>query len=232
MTRDTFSDCHPIVNLYYFAVMLIFSMFLTHLVMLLLSLLCACAYCILQRGFYKGIWKKIQLLLPMAAAVICINTLCNHYGVTTLFYLPGGNAVTLEAAVYGLVMAVMLTTVLLWFSCWNTVMTTDKFVYLFSRILPGLSLILTMCFRFIPCFARQAAQIRKAQKGIGRDLSEGPLRQRLQRTLNSFSILVTWGWKTESIQRTVCLPEATGKKAGPPFLCFGWIREIKSCWSA
>lgn len=220
MTRDTFSDCHPIVNLYYFAVMLIFSMFLTHLVMLLLSLLCACAYCILQRGFYKGIWKKIQLLLPMAAAVICINTLCNHYGVTTLFYLPGGNAVTLEAAVYGLVMAVMLTTVLLWFSCWNTVMTTDKFVYLFSRILPGLSLILTMCFRFIPCFARQAAQIRKAQKGIGRDLSEGPLRQRLQRTLNSFSILVTWGLENGIDTADSMLARGYGQKGRTAFSLF------------
>lgn len=193
MTKDTFSACHPIVNLYYFAVMLVFGMFLTHPVMLLISLLCAGAYCTLQRGFYQGIWKKLKLLLPMAAAVICINTLFNHYGITTLCYLPGGNAVTLEAAVYGLVMAVMLTAVLLWFSCWNEVMTTDKFVYLFGRILPGLSLILTMCFRFIPCFTRMAAQIQKAQKGIGRDVTEGTLRQRMGRTLNCFSILVTWG---------------------------------------
>lgn len=193
MTKDTFSACHPVVNLYYFAVMLIFSMFLTHPVMLFISLACACAYCTLQRGFRNGVWKNLQLLLPMAAAVVCINSLFNHYGVTTLFYLPGGNAVTLEAAMYGLVMAVMLAEVLLWFSCWNEVMTSDKFVYLFGRILPGLSLILTMCFRFVPCFARQAKRINQAQKGIGRDFEEGSMMQRIGRALTSFSILITWG---------------------------------------
>lgn len=193
MTKDTFSDCHPVVNLYYFAVMLILSMFLTHPVMLFISLACACAYCTLQRGFRNGVWKNLQLLLPMAAAVVCINSLFNHYGVTTLFYLPGGNAVTLEAAMYGLVMAVMLAEVLLWFSCWNEVMTSDKFVYLFGRILPGLSLILTMCFRFVPCFARQAKRIHQAQKGIGRDFEEGSVMQRIRRALTSFSILITWG---------------------------------------
>lgn len=193
MTKDSFSSCHPIVNLYYFAVMLISSMFLTHPVMLLISLLCACTYCTLQRGFQNGVWKKMKLLLPLAAAVICINMLFNHYGITVLGYLPGGNALTLEAAVYGLVMAVMLAEVLLWFSCWNEVMTSDKFVYLFGRILPGLSLILTMCFRFVPCFGRQAKKILQAQKGIGRDPMEGSLMQRMRKMLTGFSILVTWG---------------------------------------
>lgn len=193
MRQDSFSSCHPFVNLYYFAVMLILSMCLTHPVMLVISMLCACSYGTLLRGFRNGVRKKMRLLLPVAAAVVCINTLFNHYGVTILFYLPGGNAVTLEAAVYGLVMAAVMAEVVIWFACWNDVMTTDKFVYLFGRILPGLSLILTMCFRFVPCFSRQAKRIILAQKGIGRDPADGMLLQKIKRALAVFSILTTWG---------------------------------------
>jgi energy-coupling factor transport system permease protein len=37
-----------------------------------------------------------------------LNPLFNHAGVTLLFYLPGGNPVTLESMVYGLAAATML----------------------------------------------------------------------------------------------------------------------------
>lgn len=68
-----------------------------------------------------------------------------------LFYLKTG-PVTLEAIVYGLVLASMLFISILWFSCYNKVMTTDKFVYLFGRVIPALSLVLSMVFRFVPRF--------------------------------------------------------------------------------
>lgn len=164
MKEDVFSACHPAVNLYYFAVMLILGMFLVHPVMLGISLLCSCTYASLLKGFNEGVWNKMKILFPMALAVICVNTLFNHYGVTLLFYLPDGNGVTLESAVYGLVMASVMTAVMLWFSCYNCVMTTDKFVYLFGRILPGLSLILSMCFRYVPCFSRQGKRIIQADR--------------------------------------------------------------------
>ncbi len=71
-----------------------------------------------------------------------------------LFYLKTG-PVTLEAIVYGLVLASMLFISILWFSCYNKVMTTDKFVYLFGRVIPALSLVLSMVFRFVPRFGQQ-----------------------------------------------------------------------------
>ena len=67
---------------------------------------------------------------------------------------------TLEAIVYGLVLASMLFISILWFSCYNKVMTTDKFVYLFGRVIPALSLVLSMVFRFVPRFGQQLTVIR------------------------------------------------------------------------
>lgn len=42
---------------------------------------------------------------------------------------------TLESIAYGCAAAVMLVAVLFWFSCYNEVMTSDKFMYLFGRII-------------------------------------------------------------------------------------------------
>lgn len=69
----------------------------------------------------------------------------NHYGVTMLYYVKSsGNWITLEALVYGVVLGAVMFVVIQWFSCYNKVMTTDKFIYLFGRIIPALSLILSM----------------------------------------------------------------------------------------
>ena len=115
----------------------------------------------------------------------------NHYGVTTLFYLKTG-PVTLEAIVYGIVLASMLFIAILWFSCYNEVMTTDKFVYLFGRVIPALSLVLSMVFRFVPKFNAQVKVIRNGQKCVGRDMSNGKLIKKIRYGLTILSILITW----------------------------------------
>ena len=66
------------------------------------------------------------------------NLAFNHEGATILAYLPSGNPLTLESIVYGLSAAVMMASVILWFSCYNAVMTSDKFAYLFGRVIPAL----------------------------------------------------------------------------------------------
>jgi hypothetical protein len=50
----------------------------------------------------------------------------------------------MESIVYGLAAAFMFVTVIIWFSCFNAVMTSDKFIYLFGKVIPALSLILAM----------------------------------------------------------------------------------------
>lgn len=73
-----------------------------------------------------------------------MNLAFNHQGATILAYLPSGNPLTLESIAYGFAAAAMLAAVVLWFSCWNTVMTSDKLMHLFGRVVPALSLLLSM----------------------------------------------------------------------------------------
>lgn len=54
---------------------------------------------------------------------------------TPLFFL-NGNAVTLEAILYGLDIAVMLVAVMYWFKCYNHIMTSEKVLFLFGRAIP------------------------------------------------------------------------------------------------
>lgn len=107
-------------------------------------------------------------------------------------YLPGGNPLTLESIIYGIAAAVMLVTVISWFSCYNAVMTSDKFVYLFGRVAPALSLILSMTLRFVPRFKAQLKVVANAQRCLGRDVTNGSLLQRAKHGLRILFIMVTW----------------------------------------
>jgi energy-coupling factor transport system permease protein len=86
----------------------------------------------------------------------------------------------------------MLVTVISWFSCFNAVITSDKFVYLFGRVIPALSLILSMSLRFVPRFKAQLHVISNAQKCVGRDVSNGSILKRARHGIKILSIMVTW----------------------------------------
>ena len=179
------------VNFVYFTLVLMFSMFFMHPVYLTASLLCAAAFSIRLSG-KSTLRPQLKFLLPTVLAVALINPAFSHAGVTILAYLPSGNPLTLESIVYGTAAAVMLAAVILWFSCFNVVMTTDKFVYLFGRVIPAMSLVLSMAFRFVPRFAAQFREVSEAQRCIGRDLSEGSAVERIKKAASIVSIMVTW----------------------------------------
>ena len=103
-------------------------------------------------------------------------------------HLKGRKAVRL----YGVAAAVMLASVVLWFSSYNEVMTSDKFVYLFGRVIPALSLVLSMALRFIPKFRAQMQTVSEAQACIGRDTKNGSVFRRVGNAVKIFSIMVTW----------------------------------------
>lgn len=189
--RDTFSSYHPIINFLYFGLVLVFSMCFMHPICLGVSLVTALSYSIYLRG-RKAVRFSLTFILPMTLLAALINPAFNHEGMTILTYLPSGNPLTAESITYGVAAAVMLATVILWFSCYNEVMTSDKFVYLFGRIIPALSLVLSMTLRFVPKFKVQLHVVSEAQRCVGRDVSDGKLLQRLKNTVTILSIMVTW----------------------------------------
>ncbi len=189
--KDAFSGCHPLVNFLYFGLVIGFCMFFMHPVCLMISLFCAVCYHILLNG-RKSVCFLLRYALPLMLVTAIINPAFNHQGSVILCYLPTGNPLTLESILYGIAAAVMLVSVLLWFGCYTAVMTSDKFVYLFGRIIPAMSLVLSMTLRFVPKFKAQFEAVREAQAGMGRDMSNGSLWKRLKCAFTCFSIMITW----------------------------------------
>lgn len=167
-------------------------MFFNHPMILGISLISAILYAVVLQGWKKALKFNLLFMLPMLIIVALINPLFNHSGVTILFYLDNGNPITLESIIYGLVMSVMLIQVIIWFSCYNIIMTSDKFIYLFGRIIPALSLIFSMVLRFVPKFKAQLKVISNGQKCIGRDITNGNILMRARHGVTILSIMVTW----------------------------------------
>jgi energy-coupling factor transport system permease protein len=128
----------------------------------------------------------------MMLLIIGMNPLFNHRGTTILGYLSNGNAITLEACVYGIQAAMLLAAVVLWFSCFNVIMTTDKLIYIFGRILPTLSLLISMILRFVPRYRKQLRETADAQAQLGRGLKYGSWITRMRQGVRILSIVLTW----------------------------------------
>jgi energy-coupling factor transport system permease protein len=189
--RDTFSGYHPVVSFLYFALVIGCAMALTHPVCQALSFLGGLAYTIYLSG-KKAVRFHLLYMLPLLMVTALINPVFSHQGVTILAYLPSGNPLTLESILYGISAAFLLITVITWFGCFNAVITSDKFVYLFGRMLPALSLVLAMALRFVPRFQAQAKVIANAQRCVGRDVFSGGLLKRARHGVHILSVLVTW----------------------------------------
>lgn len=191
MMRDFFSDYHPFINFLYFTLVIGFSLVLAHPLAQGIALVCAIAYSVSATG-KKSVLFLLRYCLPMVLLTAFINPAFNHEGTTTLLYFSNGNPLTLESILYGFSAGAMLVTLLLWFTSFNRVMTSDKFIYLFGKVIPALSLVLSMSLRFVPKFKTQMATVAEAQRSIGRDVSSGTLWSRTKTAIVIFSIMITW----------------------------------------
>jgi energy-coupling factor transport system permease protein len=186
-STDTFSEYHPIVNFIFFGIVLLFSLISINPACTLISLICA-------GGYYLRLGGKVKSLLyamPTALLAAIINMTFNHEGVTTLCYLPGGNPLTLESILYGFTAAMYLLAVLVWFMCYTKVVTSDKFVYIFGKLAPGLALIISMALRLVPRLISQGREIAETQRAVSSGGKQS-IKEKIKSASAVLSILITW----------------------------------------
>ncbi|MBQ8765062.1 MAG: energy-coupling factor transporter transmembrane protein EcfT [Clostridia bacterium] len=188
---NEFKTCHPMVNFLYFFLVIGFTMFLMHPVSLGITLFCAILYSFVLKGKRKAL-KSIGVAVFVILITAILNPLFSHYGVTVITYLPTGNPLTAESICYGIAAGVMLSSVLLYFSCFNMVLSSDKFTYLFGRIIPKLSMVFSMIIRFVPTLISRLKEISAVQKTLGRDISKGGIIKRVKCGIKILSVLITW----------------------------------------
>jgi energy-coupling factor transport system permease protein len=100
-----------------------------------------------------------------------VNPLFNTMGQTVLFALFG-RPYTAEALLYGAVVGGVFLVMMLWFGCYNVVLTSDKFTSLFGSLIPSISLLLVMVFRMVPNLLRKASQLSGTRRSVGKGLDE------------------------------------------------------------
>lgn len=184
-----FETFHPIVLFSFFVATIGLSMIFMHPVYLAITIFSAISLNIaLRRQLFFKDWK---LYVPLFFLMAIINPMISHNGQLVLLYV-NGNAITVEAILYGIAIATMIVAIMLWFSCYNVMMTSDKFIYLFGKVSPSLSLTLSISLRLVPRFRHQLTQIVQAQKVIGMDFTTGSLWHRIKCTVQILSILITW----------------------------------------
>ncbi len=165
-----FKNFHPIVNFIYFVMSIGFAMVFMNPIMLGIAFFCSFLYVVVLKG-RKGLLIALSFL-PFALLMAAVNPLFNHRGVTIITYFSNGNPITLESILFGASSGVMIITVILYFSCYNKIMTSDKFIYLFGKISPSMSLIFSMTLRFVPRFSDRLKELIKGQKSMGKDIKK------------------------------------------------------------
>ncbi len=164
-TVKEFATFHPIVNFAYFTLVIVFSCIFMHPGCVAISLACSFVYSVMLGG-KKQLKINLFCILPMMIISALINPAFNHSGITILAYLPGGNPLTLESIVYGIAAGMMLGSIVLYFNCCTRIMTSDKFIYLFGKAIPTLSLLLSMTIGFMPKFKRLLSMSIEGQKSF------------------------------------------------------------------
>ena len=188
--KDAFSKCHPAVNFLFFVGAIGMSVVIQHPAYLIAGFAAAASYYLLLNGT-KG-WKTILGLLPMFVILTAVNPLFNTLGATELFAVFG-RPYTLEALLYGGALAGMFVIMMLWFGCYNRVLTGDKFTSLFGNLIPSVSLLLVMVFRMVPNFIRKTQQIIGARRSIGKGIGEtATTKEKLQDGGAVLGALTSW----------------------------------------
>lgn len=187
--NDEFKNFHPIVNFVYFVGVIAFSVLLMNPVYIVISLIISNIYGV----FIKGIsfFKIYKWSLPVAIFAALINPIFNHQGMTVLLYTKSGNPLTLEAIVFGIFAGIMLLSVISWFECYNNIMTSDKFIYLFGKTIPSISLAFSMILRFVPRLLKETEIIIEGQKCLGK-WDDKSIRGRIKSCVSVIKIMILW----------------------------------------
>ncbi len=211
-----FANIHPLVEMTYFMSVLIVSMFFSHPVLQTEALIGGILFCAALQG--KKAARDIGFYLTLFLMVAVTNPLFSHNGVTPLFFL-NGNPVTLEAVLYGVLLAVTVIGVLLWCKAYGEIMTSDKFLYLFGKAIPKLSLVLSMALRFIPAYLRQSRRVSRAQKAMGL-YSGKSITDRVKNQARVFIAMISWSLENAMETSASMKARGYGKKGRTNFSLF------------
>lgn len=185
-----FERYNALVNIMYFLVVMFVTMFFKTPVVLFIVFLSSSIMVIYFKGINKYFLSLIKFI-PMMILIIFLNFLVNHQGQTILFYL-NDNPITKEAIYYGFYFSFMILNMFLVFISFNLVMTSDKIISVFSRIIPIFSLMFALTLRFVPRYKKEYENIKCARSMINMGSKNGNFIERIRNTSLILSSLISY----------------------------------------
>ncbi|HEX7066304.1 MAG TPA: energy-coupling factor transporter transmembrane component T, partial [Bacillales bacterium] len=143
-----FASFHPFTCFLYFVGTAMLVMLDRHPVFLLCGLIVLVLLNVVQNGG-KALYRWYAGVLLLFLFFVIVNPLLNHKGSHILFYFSG-NPIMLEAAIKGVTVALSLVCLLMMFISYNRVITADKFLFLFAKLIPKWALLAMLTMRFVP----------------------------------------------------------------------------------
>ena len=179
---------HPLLLFCYFLLLIVLSVCFINPWFSAFSFAGAFLYYALLIG--KSAFKRLFALLPLFLLAALVNPLFNHRGVNILFYLPGGNPFTAEAFLFGVCASLMLAATLFWCFCFSLLFDSDKLHALIGKRFPRLYMLLSLTFYFIPHFTARTKEIYEAKKGIGEEIPQNGVLNKIKYAVEIFSSLL------------------------------------------
>lgn len=183
-----FEQLNPIVCFTYYVITIAMSMVFIHPVFLISELIIIILVNLVAKN-YKQTLGMLQGSLFMMAFIIIMNPLINNRG-SHIIAVFGGITITAESIIYGFLMALSLSILMMVFVSYNKTITSHKFLYLFARISPQLTLLTMITMRFVPLFIKRFGNIRDVQRTRGVQMETGSLKQRASSGMRLMEVLL------------------------------------------
>ncbi len=192
-----FNSLHPFVIFFYYVAVGFLSMYFRHPLFLGTIVFILVLVTITHDGG-KTLKKWLPIYIAMTTVIIILNPFLVSRGTNILFYFRG-KQVTVEATMYGVVMSLSILAILIMFLSFNLILNGNKFLYIFSRILPRTAFLTMIAIRFVPLLRDRLEEITTVQRVRQMTISSGPLKERVQSGMLIIQVLFTWSLE-EAIQ--------------------------------
>ena len=135
--------------------------------------LAAMALAVLGAGIAAGVGRQVGraalLGLPVVAAIVLINVLVSHNGLTVIVRLGnlpilGHTDITLEATVYGAILGLRAVALILCGILYTLAVDPDEVLRLFRRVSFRSALSATLATRMVPILIRDGRRLAEAQR--------------------------------------------------------------------
>jgi len=223
LRESEFSRLHPLVNFIYLAGVVAITIISNNPIMLFIAFIASLIYSVILCGV-GGVKRNLFLMIPIVVFTVIIQPLFSHNGSTPLYYI-NDNAITLEMIFYGMTVSILLMSTIQWFSCYNVLITSDKFLYLFGRMIPSLALVISMIFRMIPLLRHRFTEIDEAQIAMGKKIRGIGLYERAKIFMKELSILISWSLESSIETSDSMESRGYGLKGRTSFHLFKWKKS-------